>query len=96
MPKPFIVFESHVSPAARQLLADNVKLLKGLGYQKFLIEMNMEINPASFKEQLVTVLKNSAASIHHPPVQALLNLISALEANNIPLFQTYPNLSSSR
>lgn len=83
MPNPLIIFESHMSAASREFVAQNAASLRKMGYTKFLLEMNSEISPALLKLQINAILRNPKASVHHTSSKALLDMLVNLEKNDI-------------
>lgn len=84
MPNPLIILDSHVSVASKQFMTENIQLLKNMGYKKVLIEMNREVSPEAFKQQLKAALN---APSDHPLFKSskeLLRMIISLEQHNIP------------
>ena len=87
MPKPIILLENHLRPYARRFVADHVVSLKKLGYTKFLLEMNSEISKDRFKSESQQILERidcPKESSEYLSYKAMVDLIAALEKNQIP------------
>jgi hypothetical protein len=85
MPKPLIILENHASTSAKDFIARNATNFKELGYKELLIEVNSELTPEIFKQQLSMIISSfPETSEFYQSAKSMRDMLLSLERNTIP------------
>ncbi len=86
MLRPIVFLEHYFDSASREWIAHHANLLKELGYNKFLLEMNAEVSVEDFIIQNKTALKNPTLPPHiKKACIAMEDMLNALQKADIEI-----------